>query len=184
MIQKSIITNGRFVTPSGVRNGELEIVDGKIASISKSIKSSKNDNVFDARNQYILPGLIETHGHFREPGLEHKEDIEHGTRAAIAGGFTTVFDMPNTKPPITTVALLKDQIARYKVKSYCDFAINFGSSVEHISELEIVDPKDITGVKVFTAGHQTTPTTIPKLSDQAKIWGNSRKARFSCARTR
>ena len=170
MIQKSIITNGRFVTPSGVRNGELEIVDGKIASISKSIKVQKNDNVFDARNQYILPGLIETHGHFREPGLEHKEDIEHGTRAAIAGGFTTVFDMPNTKPPITTVALLKDQIARYKVKSYCDFAINFGSSVEHISELEIVDPKDITGVKVFTAGHQTTPTTIPKLSDQAKIW--------------
>ena len=170
MTQRTIIINGNFVTPFGVKPGEVEIIDGKIISIADTIQPQKNDLIFDARHRYILPGLIETHGHFREPGLEQKEDIEHGTRAALAGGFTTVFDMPNTKPPITTVALLKEQISRYQKKSYCDFAINFGSSVEHVSELEIVDPRDITGVKVFTAGHQTTPTTIPKLSDQAKIW--------------
>ena len=170
MTSRTIITNGKFVTPSGIKTGDIEVVDGIIVSISKHTNRVRNDTSFDAKNQYILPGLIETHGHFREPGLDHKEDIEHGTKAALAGGFTTVFDMPNTKPPITTVALLNDQISRYKEKSYCDFAINFGSSVEHISELEIVDPRDITGVKVFTAGHQTTPTTIPKLSDQAKIW--------------
>ncbi|MBI5614500.1 dihydroorotase family protein [Candidatus Gottesmanbacteria bacterium] len=170
MTQKTIITNGKFVTPLGVKHGDLEIVDGKIVSIAEKLQTQKSDLVFDAGNRYVLPGLIETHGHFREPGFEHKEDIVHGTRAALAGGFTTVFDMPNTKPPITAVLLLKDQIARYKEKSYCDFAINFGSAVENILELEIVDPRDITGVKVFTAGHQTTPTTIPKLSDQAKIW--------------
>ena len=78
--------------------------------------------------------------------------------------------MPNTKPPTTTVKLLHEQIKRYQEKSYCDFAFNFGASVEEIKELEKVDPKEITGVKVFTAGHQTTPTTIPKISDQARIW--------------
>jgi len=105
--QRTIIINGNFVTPFGVKPGEVEIIDGKIISIADTIQPQKNDLIFDARHRYILPGLIETHGHFREPGLEQKEDIEHGTRAALAGGFTTVFDMPNTKPPITTVALLK-----------------------------------------------------------------------------
>lgn len=161
------ITNARLVTPKGIIEGTVYFSNGTITNINgdQNVKTG-----FDAGGKYVLPGLIETHGHMREPGLTHKEDILHGTRAALAGGFTTVFDMPNTKPPITTVALLHKQIERYREKSYCDFAINFGSSVEDISELEKVDPTEIVGVKVFMAGHQTTPTTVTKKEDQAKIW--------------
>ncbi len=162
------ITNAKIVTPNGIVAGTIFFTDQKITEIKEGTKNVPN--AYDANGKYVLPGLIEMHGHFREPGLEHKEDIPHGTRAALAGGFTTVFDMPNVIPPTTTVKLLHEQIDRYKHKSLCDFAINFGSSVNDISELEKVDPAEITGVKVFTAGHQTTPTTVPKLSDQAKIW--------------
>ncbi len=163
------ITNGKLVTPTKIIRGTLVINDGKIVDIVEGERVSR-DNVYDARNNYVLPGLIETHGHFREPGFDYKETIADGTKAALAGGFTTVFDMPNTKPPITTVKLLHEQIDRYKKSSYCDFAINFGTSVADILELEKVDPIEIVGIKVFTAGHQTTPTTIPDLGDQAKIW--------------
>ena len=171
---KLAITNAKIVTPKKIIQGSI-VVDQETGKILKIVQGDGEapkavDHVYDAQGRYVLPGLIETHGHFREPGLEHKEDIPHGTRAALAGGFTTVFDMPNVVPPTTTVKLLHEQIARYKEKSLCDFAINFGSSVHDISEVEKVDPAEITGVKVFTAGHQTTPTTVPQLSDQAKIW--------------
>lgn len=166
---QSVITNGKIVTPKKVITGSIVIENGKILEIVRN-NITCNEESYDAGGNYVLPGLIETHGHFREPGLEHKETIADGTKAALAGGFTTVFDMPNTKPPTTTVKLLHEQVERYKKNSYCDFAINFGTSVSDISELEKVDTQEITGVKVFTAGHQTTPTTIPKLSDQARIW--------------
>jgi len=162
------ITNARIVTPAAIIHGTVSFENGKISDIKKGNHASKN--ACDARGNYVLPGLIETHGHFREPGFEHKEDIPHGTRAALAGGFTTVFDMPNTNPPITTINRLHEQIERYKKRSFCDFAINFGTSVSDIPELENVDPTEITGVKVFMAGHQTTPTTIIKREDQEKIW--------------
>lgn len=162
------IRNGKFVTPEGILTGSVTLADGKIQQIQE--QNVNNSQYYDAKGTYVLPGLIETHGHFREPGLDYKETIADGTKAALAGGFTTVFDMPNTKPPTTTIALLHAQVERYKQKSYCDFAINLGSSVEHISELEKVNPSEIVGIKVFMAGHQTTPTTIPNLGDQARIW--------------
>ncbi|KKU87456.1 MAG: Dihydroorotase [Candidatus Gottesmanbacteria bacterium GW2011_GWA2_47_9] len=162
------ITNGKFITPEGIIFGTVMVEGGKIQAIQ--VNKTKGHEYFDAKGGYVLPGLIETHGHLREPGLTHKEDIEHGTRAALAGGFTTIFDMPNTKPPTTTVKLLHEQIARYKEHSLCDFAINFGTSVEDIGELEGVNPKEIVGAKVFMAGHETTPTTVTRREDQSKIW--------------
>lgn len=165
----SAIINARIVTSTAIIHGSIVFANGIITDIVSG-KEKVADEVYDAHGSYVLPGFIETHGHFREPGLEHKETITDGTKAALAGGFTTVFDMPNTRPPTTTVKLLHEQIERYQMNSYCDFAINFGTSIKDIPELEKVDPREITGVKVFTAGHQTTPTTIPKVSDQARIW--------------
>src|SRR5215831_3268789 len=153
---------GSIVLPDRIIQGTIHVAGGEIEDIEEGF-SGDSQQTFDYRQKgkYLLPGLIEVHGHFREPGLEYKEDIPHGTRAALAGGYTTIFDMPNVKPPTTTVARVQDQIKRYTGRSYTDFAINMGSSVDDIDELNKIDPDLITGVKIFTAGHATTPTTIP-----------------------
>ena len=160
---------GSIVAPGGIIQGTIQIADGKIQNITEGFPADVEDTL-DFRGSYLLPGLIEVHGHLREPGLEYKEDIPHGTRAGLAGGYTTVFDMPNVRPPTTTVARVKDQIKRYTGRSYTDFAINMGTSVEDIDELKKIDKNLITGVKIFTAGHATTPTTITRLSDIARIF--------------
>lgn len=160
---------GSIVLPGQITQGTLHISDGTIKKIEEGFFDIAEDT-FDFRGKYILPGLIEVHGHLREPGLEHKEDISHGTRAALAGGYTTIFDMPNTRPPTTTVSRVKDQIKKYASRSYTDFSVNMGVSVDDIDELKKIDTGMITGVKIFTAGHATTPTTIPHLSDVARIF--------------
>src|SRR5579875_303232 len=162
---------GSLVLPERIMQGTLWLADGKIERIEEGYAvTDRAQEVLDFRGRYLLPGLIEVHGHLREPGLEHKEDIPHGTRAALAGGYTTVFDMPNVRPPTTTVRRVEEQIARYTGRSYTDFAINMGTALEDIDELAQVDTDLITAVKIFTAGHATTPTTIPHLKDIARIF--------------
>lgn len=160
---------GSIVLPERVLQGTIVVEDGRIESIKEGF-AAQEANALDFRGKYLLPGLIEVHGHMREPGLEYKEDIPHGTRAGLAGGYTTILDMPNTKPPTTTQMLLDEQIARYAGRSYCDFAINMGVSRESIQELNNIDRAKITGVKIFAAGHATALTTIPRLSELAQIF--------------
>ncbi len=168
---KKLIKNGKLVTPEKVFSGNI-IVDkkGKIEKITDENIDKFSGQVYDARGNYVLPGLVEVHGHLREPGLENKEDIPHGTRAAAAGGFTSIIDMPNTKPPTVTVNLLKDKITKiYPKRSFIDYAFFMGAASDKLEELKKVNPKDIVGVKVFMAGHETTPTTIPDDITLAKI---------------
>lgn len=158
------IVNGRIVTGTGVLAGEITIDEhGRIVDVSGAAgRVQSADTIIDVGGRYILPGLIEVHGHMREPGMAQKEDVPHGTRAALAGGFTAIIDMPNTNPPTTTVARLTEKIeAIYPGRSYTDYAFFMGVSNDSIAELEHVDPQTIVGVKVFMAGHETTPTTIP-----------------------
>lgn len=163
---------GSIVMPDRVIEGTIHIDEGKITGIEKGFPPiiEESEQVYDFRGQYLLPGLIETHGHMREPGLEYKEDIPHGTRAALAGGYTTILDMPNTRPPTTTIARLHEQIGRYTGRSHVDFGINMGVSLEDIDELRAVDPALITGVKLFAAGHATATTTISRISDIARVF--------------
>ena len=157
---KKLIRNGKIVTSEKIINGDILIEDGKIKEIG--LINIKADETIDAKGKYILPGLIEVHGHMREPGLSHKEDVGTGTKAALSGGITTIIDMPNTKPPTVTVDLLQEKIHKiYPGRSYTDYAFFMGAASDKLDELKKVNPKDIAGVKVFTAGHETTPTTIP-----------------------
>lgn len=165
----SIAIMGSIVLPERVMQGTIFVEEGKIARIEEGFADPSSE-MLDFRGKYLLPGLMEVHGHMREPGLEYKEDIPHGTRAGLAGGYTTILDMPNTKPPTTTPALLDEQIQRYTGRSYCDFAINMGVARDSIHELRAVDPEKITGVKIFAAGHGTALTTIPHLSELAQIF--------------
>ena len=158
---------GSLVLPDKIMQGTIHVANGKIERIEEGFVQVPTH---DFRGKYLLPGLLEVHGHLREPGLDYKEDIAHGSRAALAGGYTTVFDMPNTKPPTTTVARVAEQIQRYEQKSYTDFAINMGTSLEDSEELKRIDKSLITGVKIFAAGHATTPTTIAHISDIARIF--------------
>ncbi len=165
----STMLMGSIVLPDRIIQGTVFITDGKIERIEAGCPDDTGQ-ALDFRGQYLLPGLIEVHGHMREPGLEQKEDIPHGTRAGVAGGYTTILDMPNTRPPTTTRALLEEQIRRYTGRSYCDFAINMGVSRESIAELNTIEKEKITGVKIFAAGHATALTTIPCLADLAQIF--------------
>lgn len=170
------ITNAKIVTPEKIINGNILIENGKISQISPKSPPSTTTQTFDAKGKYVLPGLIEVHGHMREPGFTTKEDVPHGTRAAAAGGFTTIIDMPNTSPPTTTVELLKEKIEQiYPNRSYTDYAFFFGVSKENLDELEKVDPKNIVGFKVFMAGHETTPTTIPDDATLDKVFSIAAK---------
>ncbi len=163
---------GSIVLPDKILEGTIHVQNGKIERIEEGFPQdiANTSNLYDFRGKYLLPGLIEVHGHMREPGMDYKEDIPHGTRAGIAGGFTTICDMPNTKPPTTTVARVQAQIERYTGRSYTDFAINMGTALEDIDELRQIDTDLITGVKIFAAGHASTPTTIPRISDIARIF--------------
>ncbi|NLY71888.1 MAG: amidohydrolase family protein [Clostridiales bacterium] len=97
-----VIKNGTVVRPSGRCMEDIGIKNGKIAALANpgSISGVKE---IDAKGLHILPGIIHTHVHMREPGMTHKEDYESGTKAAAAGGVTTTIDMPNVAPPTTTV---------------------------------------------------------------------------------
>lgn len=165
----STMLMGNIVLPDRIIAGTLHLAGEKIERVEEGFPRNA-ESALDFRGKYLLPGLIEVHGHMREPGLEYKEDIPHGTRAGLSGGYTTILDMPNTRPPTTTPARLEEQIKRYMGRSYCDFAINMGVARDDIQELRKVDPGKITGVKIFAAGHGTALTTIPRLSDLAQIF--------------
>ncbi len=133
--------------------GSLLVLNGKIAQVfeGKLADSEESDEliVIDAKGKYLIPGVIDDQVHFREPGLTHKGDIEEGARAAVAGGVTSFMDMPNVKPPSTTIALLEERYAIAAHKSVANYSFYIGATNDNIEELKKADPKKICGVKVF-----------------------------------
>jgi len=128
---------------------DIGIKDGVIKEIG-SLATAKTIQSLSCSNLHILPGLIDSQVHFREPGLEHKEDIEHGSLSAIKGGITAVFEMPNTKPATMDTEALDTKIQIAEQKSYCDFAFYLGASTKNASKLNEIENKAFCcGVKIF-----------------------------------
>ena len=103
-----IIKNGKLVTPTEVFEGDLFVSEGKIQAISRSHGAGYASLVVDASGKLVMPGLIDSHVHFRDPGAPQKEDFETGSRGAAAGGVTTVFDMPTTIPVVTNRKIFEE----------------------------------------------------------------------------
>ncbi|MGB0921786.1 MAG: dihydroorotase [Alphaproteobacteria bacterium] len=144
-----ILKGGTVATPSGIGEIDVGVRAGKIAAIA-DLDAAQADEVYDAKGLHVLPGVIDTQVHFREPGLEHKEDLESGGRAAVAGGVTAVFEMPNTNPSTTTVEALADKVARGRNRMPCDFAFFAGATAENVTELPKLERLEgVCGVKLF-----------------------------------
>ena len=139
-----LIKNGKVYQNGTLANKNIFVKNGKIAKITS--QELKADKVIDAKNKIIIPGLIDGHVHFREPGLTHKEDFLTGSMAAAAGGITTVLDMPNTIPTTTTISALEEKrkLAR---KSIVNYGFHFGSTNNNISE--IGKARNVASVKVY-----------------------------------
>ncbi len=108
---------------------------GKIVSHWRSLGGAKAAEIFEARGLHVLPGVIDSQVHFREPGNAHKEDLETGSRAAVLGGVTGIFEMPNTYPPTTTRAAMEDKLARAKNRMHCDYAFYIGATPANLGAL-------------------------------------------------
>jgi len=144
-----LIKDGIVATPSGVQVTDVGLAGGRVAALG-GLDPAAADEVFDAQGLTVLPGVIDTQVHFREPGLEHKEDLESGTRAAALGGVTAVFEMPNTKPSTTTAESIADKLARAEGRAWTDHAFFVGAAEENQDELaELERLPGCCGVKIF-----------------------------------
>ncbi|WP_181699186.1 dihydroorotase [Chthonobacter albigriseus] len=144
-----VLKNGTVVNQDGKGVRDVAIRDGRIAALG-SIDPASAGEVVDATGLHILPGVIDTQVHFREPGATHKEDLESGSRAAVMGGVTAVFEMPNTNPLTTSAERLADKVSAGTARMHCDFAFWVGgtrANVDDIPDLERLP--GAAGIKVF-----------------------------------
>jgi dihydroorotase len=144
-----ILKNGLVATPGGLVETDVAVTGGRIAGLGDFSRAPAKE-IIDCANLHILPGAIDTQVHFREPGLTHKEDLSTGTLSAIAGGVTTVFEMPNTDPLTITSGALHDKLHRAAEKAFCDYAFFIGGCAENahlIGELEKLP--GCCGTKIF-----------------------------------
>lgn len=144
-----VIRNGMVATPNGIEALDIGVKDGRVAALG-SLGQADTAATFDANGLTVLPGVIDTQVHFREPGLEHKEDLATGTAAAAMGGVTAVFEMPNTKPSTATAAELADKVQRGMGRTHCDYAFYVGATAENVETLpELEKLPGCVGVKLF-----------------------------------
>lgn len=143
-----IVKNGTVYLPGGPVSADIGVIGGKIASIGAI--SGEAGEVIDCTGLTVLPGVIDSQVHFREPGLEHKEDLESGSRAAVMGGVTAVFEMPNTKPNTDTADRVADKLARARHRMWCDHAFYVGATAANAESLKELERLPGTaGVKIF-----------------------------------
>ena len=146
---RTLVKGGRIVNEGRIFDGSVVIEDGNIIDITKQQPETSFDEIIDASGCYVLPGVIDDHVHFREPGLTEKADIESESRAAAAGGVTSYFDMPNCKPQTTTLEALNDKFERAKRSSHVNYSFFYGATNDNIHTFAQLDEHRIPGIKLF-----------------------------------
>src|ERR1700692_110528 len=145
----TILKSGTVVNQDGEGVRDIAVTNGRIAAIGGLGQASAAE-VIDCKGLHVLPGVIDTQVHFREPGLTHKEDLETGSRSAVLGGVTAVFEMPNPTPLTVASEALAHKVARGHHPMHCDFAFYVGGTRENTKDLaELERLPGCCGVKVF-----------------------------------
>jgi dihydroorotase len=145
----AIFKDGTVVNQDGIAPADVGVRDGRIAAIG-DLGADSAERVTDCTGLHVLPGVIDTQVHFREPGLEHKEDLASGSLSAVMGGVTGVFEMPNTNPLTTDRSTFNEKVARAIGRMHCDFAFYVGGTHENVAELPALEKMaGCAGVKVF-----------------------------------
>jgi dihydroorotase len=166
-----IIKNGFCYINGKLEKTDIALTGNKITKIGKMELNSSN--VFDATDKLVLPGVIDTQVHFREPGSTDREDLESGSRAAVLGGITSVFEMPNTNPPTSNLIEFEKKLNLAKDRMHCNYAFYFGATPENVNQLsKLKDLKGCCGVKLF-AGSSTGKLLVAKEEDIEKVISNS-----------
>ena len=144
-----VLSRGTVVNHDGVAKRDVGVRDGRVAAIGDLSAASAGERI-DCAGLHVLPGVIDSQVHFREPGPVHKEDLETGSRAAVLGGVTAVFEMPNTDPTTTTESALADKVRRAHGRMHCDFAFWVGGTHDNVANLtELERLPGAAGIKVF-----------------------------------
>lgn len=167
-----ILRGGIVLTPNGREQTDIGVRGGRIVALGTLGAASALETV-SAAGLHVLPGVIDTQVHFREPGLEYKEDLESGTRGAVLGGVTGVFEMPNTKPSTLTTEDFEEKMRRAKGRAWCDYAFYIGGAAENVMELARLERlPGCSGVKVFM-GASTGTLLVPDDATLDAILKNS-----------
>ena len=171
---RTLIQGGTLVNEGRLFEGSILIEDSQIAQIytEPHTPEASYDEVIDASGCFVLPGIIDDHVHFREPGLTAKADIESESRAAAAGGVTTYFDMPNTVPQTTTLEALEEKFALAARKSHVNYAFFFGATNDNVELFPQLDAHRIPGIKLFM-GSSTGNMLVDRREALEKIFASS-----------
>ena len=165
-----VIKGGNAFLGENFQKKDILLENGKIKDIGNALKG---DETIEAKGMLVLPGLIDPHVHLRDPGATHKEDFTTGSRAAIAGGFTTVMDMPNNPIPTITKERLEEKKRLAKKKGICDILFHFGGTDDNLDEVRRADPHSL---KLYL-GHTTGHLILKKKTSLKKHFQNFPKDR-------
>ena len=169
-----IIKNGACFIDGKLQKKDIGITNGKITHIENSITDSSKETL-EAEQLTVLPGCIDTQVHFREPGSTDAEDLNSGSKAAIVGGITGVFEMPNTNPPTSDKKEFQNKLNLAKNRMYCNYAFYFGATSSNHSDLaDLKNLEGCCGVKLFT-GSSTGNLLVDKEEDIEKVFENTSK---------
>ncbi len=158
-----IIINATLVNEGSITQSDVLVRNGRIEKIASHI-SAEAEQVIDAKGKILMPGMIDSHLHFREPGITQKGTIASESRAAVMGGITSFMEMPNTKPVAITRSILEDKFEIARQTSYANYSFYMGASNENLDEVRALDPSKVCGVKVFMGS-----STGNMLVDKAEI---------------
>ena len=173
-MKRTYIKNAQIVNEGKTFTGSIVIEDDIITEVLNAEESPTVpcEEIIDAKGCYLLPGVIDDHVHFRDPGLTHKADMQTESRAAAAGGVTSYMDMPNTNPQTTTLEALENKFKDAATKSVVNYSFYFGATNKNANVLALLDKKHICGVKLFM-GSSTGNMLVDQMETLKDIFANA-----------